>query len=225
MDRQRLRFLIVAVTVTCAGCIGPPATTRESPRSLAAPPDRALVVVLSDREQAHWNSITRILDETAEIVADVPAGEDAVFLAKPGPHVYAAFMGQGQVPFDAACIGALRATLAPGRTYAFKVWEGGLRRAGKQRCVELELVAVRGKVTPRILAGVHPRVRQLLPAPARPSMAGDDLDVREAVVGLAQLRMAGDRPTVIPSLSELAQPPPYAPWSPDVSVLALDDGV
>jgi len=168
---------------------------------------------------------TRILDENAETVADVPDGDCAVFDAAPGEHLFAASV-DSQTGF-AGSVGALRATLAAGRTYVVRVDKGWTRSGGMRSEEELvlELVAIRADDVPAVLSQlrVDPRV-ELLPKEGRPRTRADDIDLREAVVGIARLRAGGDDPALALPEPLRSLVPRTPPWSAARSTLQEDDG-
>lgn len=208
---------LVAVGVASAGCsawLRPSRSVQPSSRSLQAPLGRALVVVLSEASGAMIPAMTRILDEDAEAVADVPDGSHAVFEATAGEHVYAAFTHE--LPLEDACVGALRARLEAGRTYAFRIEKSETLRVWKRTCNVISLTAVRGDELSAVLSGLSPRLRvELVPQDQRSYTFAEDVDLRESVVGTAKLRMS--------PLARDGEVP--IGWSADANVLRERDGM
>ncbi|MBX3189108.1 MAG: hypothetical protein KF819_18950 [Labilithrix sp.] len=192
MDRQRLRLLSAALAAALAtsGCAFTRGTrtVRPSARSLEAPDDAALVVIVGDTGAA-LPSITRVIDEDAEAVADVPDGAHAIFEADPGDHVYAAF--GHDLPLEEGCVAGVRVRLEAGKTYAILVSKSDLVVVWKRSCVKLDLVALTPAESAGVLTALSPRRRvELLSPRKRAPTFAEDIDVRESALGTAKLRMS-----------------------------------
>jgi len=231
MERHRSLLLsaVALLPLACGlgGCLA--STSRPSSRPLAAGSSPHAIVVLADdpTDDALLSPVcsTRIVDARAETLAEVPHGAHTILELPPGDHLLVAFPGEGAIPSSAGCIGVLRASVRAGHTYVARVVRSGPGWRPSE-CALLDLVAVHAPDTAGVLARLEPRYRrELLPAHDRSARPSDDLDVREAVVGLAKLRAAGDDPTraLPPDLRLLGAPP--APWHSTRSTLLPTDGL
>lgn len=221
MDRHVFGFLMAVGAAGCAPSYTYRADNRPTTRSISSTPDLATLVV-TDVSGYDSDIATEIYDDDATVVAELIPGEHAVLYVRPRTHVFGATL-KDRTPGFAECVGAARADLAAGRTYALRVIRGQDRgvRAGRtgglstDRCKAMNVVAV-----PR--EDLDGWLRKLDPAKRREIGDGEraSIDRSETITGMAKLRAAGDRP----SDSDFGLDPSDQAFTAK-NVLGADDGI
>ncbi len=162
---QVRRLLALSILLSLAGCMRGNTTTRVPSQAIEASDDKATLVFLrpwistQDEGEAvpgnvpygYQQDYVRILDEDETPMADLRFNQYSVVQVAPGSHTFFAYNWADSYGVPTACIGALRADLAPGRVYPVVVRDyrnikyGAAhhskgRGSHRKKCKELELM-------------------------------------------------------------------------------------